>query len=104
MNAQLAPAEIGTIRVLDPTAEPDADTLSRAPRLPTLQGTVVGFLDNKKHNFALFCDELGSLLKEEYGVAEVRLVQKAHSGTPAPPEMVADLLSRCDAVVAGSAD
>ena len=69
---------IGTIRVLMPYAEQNQDVIGKAPRLDTLEGKTVGFLNNgiwasTKTTFEQF--ELG--LRERYGIAGAK-----HLGIP----------------------
>ena len=92
------------IRVLSPIGMPAADTL-RVPALPgSLAGRTVGFIDNRKANFDLLADEIGTILAAEHGVKAVIRRRKANAATPAAPEILAGLAKDCDVVFAGSAD
>ncbi len=93
----------GTIRVLSPVGESRVGAV-RAPALPGLTGRTVGFLDNRKPNFARLVETLGATLKDRYGVAGVVHRQKAHSAIGASPALLAEMARTCDLVITGSGD
>ena len=95
---------MGRIRVLSPIGDVRMETMT-VPALPRVwAGRTVGFLDNTKSNFDLLVTDIGSLLRDEHGVARVIHRKKANASTPAPPELLAELAKECDVVFAGSAD
>ena len=69
--------ETGKLRFLDPTVAASVEVVSMAPRLESLEGKVVGLLDNSKGAGRVILDDLGIMLKERYGVAEL-----VNSGKP----------------------
>ena len=91
------------ITILNPTSLTEAEPLRTARRLESLQGTLIGVLDNGKVNtdqiFQLV--ELG--LRQRYGVREVVWRRKHNFSRPAPPELLADLRA-CDAIITGIGD
>src|SRR2546425_11153859 len=90
-------------RVLSPGGVVKAQTVA-VPSLPqSWNGRTVGFLDNTKSNFDRLGGDLGTLLRERYGVAAVGHRKKANAPTPAPPELIEELAKACDVVLAGSA-
>jgi hypothetical protein len=95
--------------ILDPTgrapaAAPTAGA-ARAARRPDLTGARIGLLENTKHNADLLLDEIGALLVAEHGAAEVVLRRtKRAFALPAPDELVAEFVERCDVVVTGVGD
>jgi len=92
------------IRVLSPVGVVKAQTVP-VPLLPqSWSGRTVGFLDNTKSNFDRLVGDLGTLLRERYGVAAVVHRKKANASTPASPELIEELAKSCDVVFAGSAD
>ncbi|MBI3967894.1 MAG: hypothetical protein HY329_19830 [Chloroflexi bacterium] len=93
-----------TIRVLDPTGGPAIAAHPLTPRGTSLDGKVVGFLDNTKHNFDRLCDEVAGLLTDQCAGVEFRRVRKANPAIPVPPELLTTLLTQCDVVVTGSGD
>ncbi len=73
-----------------------------APRLDTLRGKTVAFLDNNKlqpsnRYFAL----LGQWLQEREGVKTVLYAQKPFFTRPARDEILKPLMSQADAVITG---
>ncbi|MBI3044429.1 MAG: hypothetical protein HYY78_16530 [Betaproteobacteria bacterium] len=94
-----------TIVILDPVAPTEAGKSAHPPRaLNTLQGRVVGFIDNSKPNFNFLADDLAALLLSRYGVAGVVRHRKLTAASPAPSGTIADIKQRCDLVLVGSAD
>ena len=91
-----------TIRVLDPRLDPEREPLTLAPTLPSLEGAVIGLLDNDKIGTAWFYDHLETLL-EKHGVREFVRRRKPDSSRPVPREML-DELARADAIVSGIGD
>ncbi len=92
------------IRVLSPVGEVRRQALAVPPLPPDLAGLTVGFIDNTKHNFDRLADEIGTLLRERYGVRAVVRRRKANASVAAPPETLAELAKECDVVFAGSGD
>lgn len=92
------------IRVLSPVGVERQEVIT-IPVLPaSLAGRTVGFLDNTKANFDRLTAEVGVLLRERHGVANVVHRKKANASTPAAVELIAEMAKTCDVVFAGSAD
>ena len=91
------------MKILNPTAEIEAEPASMAAGLLSLEGRRVGLLDNGKVQVGRFYDHLEALLREEYGVAEVVRRRKADPSRPVPPPLLAEL-SACDAIVSAVGD
>jgi hypothetical protein len=72
--------------------------------LDSLQGKVVGFIDNSKPNFQLLADDLSELLMTRYGAASVVRHRKRSASIPAPDTVFADIAEKCDLVITGSGD
>jgi hypothetical protein len=72
--------------------------------LDSLQGKVVGFIDNSKPNFQLLADDLSELLMTRYGAASVVRHRKRSASIPAPDTVLADVAEKCDLVITGSGD
>jgi hypothetical protein len=92
------------IRVLSPLGAVTAAALAVPPLPRDWSGRTVGFLDNTKSNFDRLTEEMGRLLRAQYGVKTIVHRRKANAATPAAPEIIADLAKHCDVVFAGSAD
>jgi len=92
-----------TLRVLDPRQAPEGDAPRLAPPLPSLQGTVVGLLDNTKIGTARFYDHVAEILRAQFGVREVIRRRKPDLSRPAPAEILGEL-SGADAIISGIGD
>jgi hypothetical protein len=91
------------ILVYEPVA-PVADASSKSgARFESLEGKVVGFIDNAKPNFNHLVDDLAELLKSRYGVADV-VKHRKPGQVPVAEDVLQDMVQRCDAVVTGSGD
>ena len=75
-----------------------------APRLETLQGTVLGILDNSKTNADRYLRLVAEELQELYGVAEYKLVTKDNLGAPAREEHLEAVTRDVDFVITGIGD
>ena len=94
--------EPGTFLVLSPLPEcfPPGGVL--APRLDTLRGKTVAFLDNNKlQPTNRYFDLLGRLLQARDGVQTIVHAQKPFFTRPARDEVLQPLLTQADAVVTG---
>ena len=92
------------VLLYDPTATRGAAPGAAGPKLATLSGKVVGFVDNAKPNFNHLVDDLADRLIADYGVARVIKRRKSSASVPAPEEIVRELADQCDVVIAGSGD
>jgi len=95
--------------ILDPTGrtavEESEPATVRAPRRGALTGARVGLLDNTKHNAMLFLQEVGRLLVDEHGAAEVSIVETKRSfSVPVDDEIVTRYRKSADVVVTGVGD
>ena len=91
-----------TERLLDPTAELNPSARATLPRLATLNGKTVGFLDINKPRGDVFLDRL-QVLFEERGVT-VRRYSKPTMTRVAPEPVKAAIAQECDAVLEALAD
>lgn len=98
----LTKAEEQTILVYVPAAEEASDQYTLAQRLPTLEGKMVGLLDNTKDLADTLLGEVKSLLQEDFPKAEFRYFRK-ESVNGAAPELIEELAT-CDAVVTAVGD
>ena len=92
-----------TLKVLDPRVDPEGEPLRMAQALRSLDGTVVGLLDNAKIGTERFYDFLAEILKSRYGVRELIRRRKPDASRPVPKEMLAQM-SGADAVVSAIGD
>ncbi len=92
-----------TIEVLEPTGRAKVVEGKPLAGVASLEGKTVGFLDNRKPNFAIFLDRLESLLQEDYGVAKI--VRRRKPGSSAFGGVLLDELAQeCAFVIVGSCD
>jgi len=85
-------------QILDPRGDVTVDARSPAERLESLEGKMVGFLNNAKTNADIFLNEVSKVLSEEYGVEET--IHRRKSNTAIPADSIATYLNdHCDAVV-----
>jgi hypothetical protein len=89
--------------VLDPTAEADPQTVSRAPRLDSVHHRRIGLLSNGKAAVAPLFDYLESLLLQEWNAHEVLRLTKGNYSAPAEPDLIREL-ARCDLIFTGVGD
>ena len=92
-----------TLKVLDPRLSAEGEPARLAPPLASLDGALVGLLDNAKIGTARFYDHLEALLRARYGVREVIRRRKPDASRPAPAELLGEL-SATDAIVSGIGD
>ena len=92
-----------TLRVLDPRLSAEGEAARLAAPLASLDGALVGLLDNAKIGTARFYDSLESMLRERYRVREVIRRRKPDSSRPVTPELLGEL-SAADAIVSGIGD
>jgi hypothetical protein len=92
------------VTVCHPAAEDVAECQRLAPRLPSLQGTTVGLIDNHKRNANVYLEELGRLLEGQYGVARVVTYRKISQSLPTPDAVLDQLASECAAIIHAVAD
>ena len=92
-----------SLKVLDPRVDPEGEALRLAAPLATMDGAVVGLLDNAKIGTERFYDFLAEILQSRYGVRELIRRRKPDASRPVPKEMLAEL-SGADAVVSAIGD
>jgi len=90
--------------LIEPTSPARPQAQRPAPRVESLQGKVVGFIDNAKPNFDHLAAEIGTLLAEQHGVARVVTHRKRTASLPVADEALAHIADECDLVIAGSGD
>jgi hypothetical protein len=88
--------------LLDPTGEREPAVRRLSPRLPTLDGATVAFLDISKPRGDVFLDRLEELFSD-LG-AEVLRYRKPTYTKPAPAGLWQEMVANGDAVVVALAD
>jgi hypothetical protein len=93
-----------TIEVLSPAAAKSGNAVTLAARFPTLEGRVVGLLNNSKSGTRPFLDQVEELLRREHGVSRTIRYDKKAAALPIPDEMLEAATRECDVVINGIAD
>jgi hypothetical protein len=93
-----------TTLVYDPVAPCLAQAAPSRTSLDSLEGKVIGFLDNAKPNFNHLVEDLSQLLMEKYGVKSVVARRKRSAAQGAPDAILSELVEHTDAIIAGSGD
>ncbi len=91
-----------TVLVYEPVVEAGKNQDALAQRLPTLDGKVIGLLNNTKDLVDVLLGEVKNLLQEDFPGAEFRDFRK-ESVSGAAPELLEQVAS-CDAVVTAVGD
>lgn len=90
--------------LVEPTAPVRQEAAQASGRFQSLQGKVVGFIDNAKPNFDHLAAELGTLLTQQHGVTRVLTHRKRTASLPVADDALEDLVAECDLVITGSGD
>ena len=92
-----------TVKVFDPTADEETNQDKLAVRLASLDGKVIGLLDNTKDLVDTLLNEVEGLLRKDFPTAQFRHFRKdsASSGVAAA---IDSQLAQCDAVVTAIGD
>ena len=91
---------MSALKILDPTAEREAEGRPLAPPMP--EGARIALLDIRKPRGDVFLDELERLVAAR-GHTVIRTAKPTFT-KPAPPDVRAEIAARCDAVIEALAD
>jgi len=86
---------------IDPTSNKPDGLVLLAERPVSLEGKVIGLLDNTKEQADLILATIGEALCERYGAETVVLRRKDHYSKPATPEMIIEMAAKVDVAIAG---
>ena len=92
---------MATLRFLDPRAAVNPKERAPVPGLDTLEGKVIGIIDNGQANSTDMFKELAGLLQERFHTREILFKTKPTHMQGAPKPIMEDILNRCDAVITG---
>lgn len=92
------------IRVHTPVGKVVKQVFDLAPRVPTLDGLVLGLLDNNKWNAQKLLRQLEVDLRARFNLKEVIYLRKPYFSRPAFPEMIEQMATGADVVVTALAD
>lgn len=91
------------MKIVNPVVGSSSDVGKLASRQATLEGAVVGLLDNGKKGTERIFDNMEKILREQYHVADVLRVKKSDFSRPAP-DVVLEQLAAASAVISGVGD
>ncbi len=91
------------LRILNPRLEGEQG-FQPAPRIPTLDGKVLGVLYNGRAGGDVVLKELLDLLQSKHKLAKVVFRTKPHAWVSAPEEMFQDLAQSCEVAITGVGD
>lgn len=92
---------MATLKMLDPRASVNPEERPLVRGLDTLEGKVIGIIDNGQSNSTTMFQELAKLLQEKYQPAEVLFKTKPTHMQGAPKSIIEEFVNRCDAVITG---
>jgi hypothetical protein len=92
----------GSVRFYDPVADVEDQNHALAPRLGTLDGKLIGLLDNTKHYADVLLNDVRDLLLKEFPRAQFRILRK-QSVSGANTDTMREL-ALCHAVVTALGD
>ena len=94
---------VARLNLVDPTASGGVKGKTVAPRLPSLSGARIAFLENRKPNARELLQEIAQLLSERAGVAAAEVQSKFIYSRPAAADIV-DTLAGYDGLVTAIGD
>jgi hypothetical protein len=92
---------MATIKFLDPRVTMNPKDQPLVPGLDTLEGKVIGIIDNGQANSTTMFQELAQLLQEKFHTRQVIFKTKPSHMQGAPKPIMEEMLGRCDAVITG---
>lgn len=92
-----------TLRVHDPRLGAEGEALRPAPPLKSLDGMVIGMIDNAKIGTQRLFDHIADILRTEHGARDFLRVRKPDASKPVPPAMLAGI-SSADAILTATGD
>ncbi len=92
-----------TILVLDPTAKANVPEGEMAPRLDSLEGKVVGFLNSSKPNVDVLFERIEEILRARFSIRRTVSRRKFDAAFPVSEEAL-EALGKCDFVINGVGD
>ena len=95
---------MGRIELFSPAAAAAGHTVPLAKGVASLDGLVVGLLNNSKAGSRPFLDRVAELLRRDHGVSRIVRYDKAAAALPAPDDMLEAAARECDVVINGIAD
>ena len=91
--------ESRTIQILDPRLEEVPEEVGLSAVLPSLEGKVVGLLENRKYHADAFLEELQSVLFHNYYAKKMIYCSKFSFSASCVQETLKELIEECDTVI-----
>ena len=92
---------MATLKFLDPRATVNPQERALIAGLDSLEGKVIGIIDNGQANSTTMFQELASLVQERFKPKEVLFRTKPTHMQGAPKAIMEEIVNRCDAVITG---
>ena len=92
---------MATLKMLDPRGSVNPKDRRLVPGVETLEGKVIGIIDNGQSNSTTMFQELAKLIEEKFRPKEVIFRTKPTHMQGAPKSMMEEIVNRCDAVITG---
>ena len=94
---------IATMSILSPAAEAWRPVEDEIPYIENLQGATVAILNNRWTSMNIIAEQIGIILKEQYGVANVfeKLIPLASA---APQETFEEVMAKAQVAIVGLAN
>ena len=93
-----------TIKFLDPRQRSHVGAVKPAKRLETFANKRLGLLWNNKPGGDRLLRFVAQLIDQKWKLADIYFTKKTYIGNAASPEIINDLVSRVDAVIAATGD
>lgn len=92
---------MATLKFLDPRATVNPQERPLIAGLDSLEGKVIGIIDNGQANSTTMFQELANLVQARFKPKEVIFRTKPTHMQGAPKAMMEEIVNRCDAVITG---
>jgi cell shape-determining protein MreC len=92
---------MATIKFLDPRAAVNPGDRPLVSGLNTVEGKIIGIIDNGQSNSTAMFQELAKLLQERSNAREIVFRTKPTHMQGAPKAIMDEIVNRCDAVITG---
>lgn len=91
-------------QLVDPRGRVAERRLDNAPRLETLKGVSIGFIDNKKINVRPYFEMVAQKLRDDWNVRETMIVTKENCSLPASEAVLQHVRAKAHAIITGVGD
>ena len=92
---------MATLKFLDPRATVNPQERPLVAGLDSLEGKVIGIIDNGQANSTTMFQELAELIQKHFNTKEVVFRTKPTHMQGAPKAVMEEIVNRCDAVITG---